>query len=159
MALIYDTWGFPGETVDESLSSEGIYSSNCLINGKDGLLNYGILIENVSISALMSPPPLKEILENDIPNVDGVEIYDNAKINKRTLSLSFMLTAKNQTEALSRYNSFIQQLFYGRFTLIIPRVNMKFRLLYINCTTYKAWFEGSSKLVITVVEPDPTNRA
>jgi len=159
MAYLYDTWDFPYLAVDEPLTSDGIFNSNCTINGYDALSKWGAILESESIGILMAPPPLKNILENDIPSVDGVEIYDNAKIDKRKLSISFLMASKNKSEALALYNSFQQELFNGRFTLKIPMLNLKFRLLYQSCAAYRPWFDGISKIVINVVEPDPTNRA
>jgi len=158
MAYIYDSYGFPDTANGENLTSDGNYNSNCTINGLDGLLNWGLILEKDSIGALMAYAPLKNTLENDMPTSDGVELYDNAKVNKRTLSLSFILVASSEAEYLTRYNSLQSVLFGGRLTLRVPRINMKFRLSYKQCSTYRAWFNGISKLIITVVEPDPTNR-
>ncbi len=158
MAYLYDAWDFPYLIADEGITSDGLFSSNCTINSYDALSKWGVLLEKESIALLMTPPPLKEVLENDEPTDDGVILYDNAKVDKRKLSVTFILVAKTPAEALTKFNLFQAELFAGRFTLKVPSINMKFRLLYQSCATYRPWYEGISKLVLNVVEPDPTNR-
>ncbi len=159
MPYLYDAWDFPYLAADEAMTSDGLYSSNCTINSYDALSKWGVILEKDSLATLMTPPPLKEVLENDIPTDDGVILYDNAKVDKRRITITFILVAKTQSEALTKFNQFQAELFAGRFTLKVPSINMKFRLLYQSCATYRPWFDGVSKLVLNVVEPDPTNRA
>mgnify|MGYP001115761044 CR=1 FL=1 len=69
------------------------------INNKDSYDNWGISMDTSSLSALMTPPPNKEFIENKSRLEHGKRVIAaTPKVDERSLTLTINLTAKNEDE-------------------------------------------------------------
>lgn len=65
------------------------------INDKDAYTTWGISMDTSSLSALMTPPPMKEFIENKSRLENGKRVItSDSKIDERNITLTFNLTAK-----------------------------------------------------------------
>ena len=84
------------------------------INNKDSYDNWGISMDTSSLSALMTPPPNKEFIENKSRLEHGKRVIAaTPKVDERSLTLTINLTAKNEDEFFEKYDSFCQELATG----------------------------------------------
>lgn len=82
------------------------------INNKDSYDNWGISMDTSSLSALMTPPPNKEFIENKSRLEHGKRVIAaTPKVDERSLTLTINLTAKNEDEFFEKYDSFCQELY------------------------------------------------
>lgn len=59
----------------------------------------GISMDTSSLSSLMTPPPMKEFIENKSRLEHGKRVIkSNPKIDERNITLTFNLTAKNEEQ-------------------------------------------------------------
>lgn len=139
--------------------------ANETINGTT-LSRYGVDMLHGSYAELLKPAELKEAVSNEIPAENGIEIYSTPpKVKARAVSLFFLITGKNRTDVLSKYQSFIALLMSGvdsnnaginMFT--IPYYRGTFRLRYEACTSFEC-YETAMKLAVTFTEAKPMNYA
>ena len=84
------------------------------INNKDAYDSWGISMDTSSLSALMTPSPNKEFIENKSRLEHGKRIItSNPKIDERNLILTIHLTAKDEEEFFEKYNNFCKELATG----------------------------------------------
>lgn len=125
---------------------------------------YGVFFTTSSISALMTPAPMKASSENDSRLQHGVRDIDepdDAKFDKRDVSLEMHLTAQTEDKFLTNYITFCTDILSKRyFTLTtdyMPGVYYRFR--YDSCSQFSEWFQTIAKFMLKLTELDPTNRA
>ncbi|MFK1938452.1 hypothetical protein ACIXFQ_18870 [Bacteroides fragilis] len=69
------------------------------INNKDTYTTWGISMDTSSLSSLMTPPPMKDFIENKSRLEHGKRVItSNPKIDERNITLTFNLTAKNEEQ-------------------------------------------------------------
>lgn len=128
------------------------------INGKDAYSKWGISMDNTSLSALMTPAPNKELIENKSRLDDGKQvIIENARIDERTLTLAFNLTAKDENDFFAKYESFCEELGTGLLhikTKYQPYV--VYRTIYLSCNQFTQFMRGIGKFTLKLCEPLPT---
>lgn len=79
------------------------------INGKDCYTTWGISMDTSSLSSLMTPPPLKEFIENKSRLEHGKRVLSsNPKINERNITLTFNLTAKRKKNSFQDTTTFVK---------------------------------------------------
>ena len=132
------------------------------INNADAFERYGINLEDGALSALMTPPPMKEFIESRSRLKHGKTVI--AKVTKyddREITLPFHLIAKSKTEVRTKYNLFCKEvLAKGKFEIKTKyQPNVVYRLVYISCTQFRQFIQGMAVLSLKVSEPDPTDRA
>ena len=131
----------------------------CRINGKDTRETWGVVFGDGSLSALQTPPPMKEQVTNTSRLKDGKETLRVNKVADRDVSLVFYLCADTVESFQDRYRSFIEELTSKRTVLESKfEPGVKYRLDYSSCTQYKAYNGVMAKMVIKFNEPDPTDR-
>lgn len=71
------------------------------INDKDAYTTWGISMDTSSLSALMTPPPMKEFIENKSRLENGKRVItSNPRVDERNITLTFNLTAKSEDQFL-----------------------------------------------------------
>ena len=109
------------------------------INDKDAYTTWGISMDTSSLSALMTPPPMKEFIENKSRLENGKRVItSNPRVDERNITLTFNLTAKSEDQFFVRYNSFCEELSFRirpntsssqfRLTVAVPFRSMMFFL-------------------------------
>lgn len=131
------------------------------INNKDAYANWGISMTTSSISALMSPPPNKSFIENKSRLEHGKRVVTtNPKIDERNLSLDLQLTAKDEEEFFSRYESFCQELSTGVLNIRTKyQPSVVYKTNYLSCGNFTQFMRGIAKFTLKLCEPNPTDRS
>lgn len=130
------------------------------INGKDAYTTWGISMDTSSLSALMTPPPVKEFIENKSRLEHGKRIItSNPKVDERDITLTFNLTAKNEEQFFSRYNSFCNELATGVLNIKTKyQPDVMYRMIYLSCSQFTQFMRGIGKFSLKLSEPNPKNR-
>lgn len=144
------------------------------INKKDAYTEWGLSMDSSALSALMTPAPIKSLIENDSRLEHGKEVITSytktdsdgaktevniVKVDARDVTTSFNITAKNEAEFLQRYYSFCSELEKGTLdisTSFLPGVI--FHTIYVSCTQFSEFALGMGKYILKLIEPNPKNR-
>lgn len=132
------------------------------INSYDAYARYGINLEDGAISTLMTPPPMKDFIENNSRLRHGKSVLAKLpKYDSREITLPFHLIAKSKDEFFKKYNLFCEEvLAKGRFELKTKfQTGVVYRLVYISCTQFSQYNQEMAVFALKVEEPDPTDRA
>ena len=125
------------------------------LNGKT-LADFGATLLADAYSALMTPAPLKDFLENDDRSKDGTDVLvNNPRKAERDVTLTFLITGNNTTNYLAHYDAFIAELHKGQITLYIGDLNQTFS----NATQFENWRLNACKIAVKFREPNPANRS
>ena len=105
------------------------------INDKDAYTTWGISMDTSSLSALMTPPPMKEFIENKSRLENGKRVItSDSKIDERNITLTFNLTAKSEDLFFVRYNSFCEELATGVLHIRSKyQPNVVYKTIYLSC--------------------------
>ena len=131
------------------------------INKKDAYEEWGISLTDGAMSALMTPPPMKDFVSNESRLEHGKRIlYDYPRMADRDVSLPIHLTAKSQDEFIMRYEKFcndvLMQGYLELWTEYQPTTI--YRLNYLSCRQFQAFMDGIGKFILTLNEPNPADR-
>lgn len=130
------------------------------INNKDAYATWGISMDTSTLSSLMSPPPNKEFIENKSRLENGKRvIISNPKIDERTITLTFSLSAKTEEDFFLRYDNFCKELSTGILNIKTKhQPNVLYRTVYVSCNQFTQFMRGIAKFSIKIVEYNPMNR-
>lgn len=120
------------------------------------LQTYGAFLEESSLSALLTPAPMKDNPNDDSPLYHGVR-YDSAtpRRNKRELTLVIGFKAKDFETFLSNYGAFCTDILSNQYFTLTCEAGT-FNLLYKSCTQVEEWAKsGVAKFSLKVIEPNP----
>lgn len=130
------------------------------INGKDAYKTWGIHLGSDALSALMTPAPNKDFVSNAYRAYDGKRVVrNNPRKDERDITITIYLSAKTETEFLTKYASFCEELATGYLvirTSFQPKVY--YRCLYTSCTQFSQYNRQLAKFSLKLNEPDPSNR-
>lgn len=132
------------------------------INNRDAYNVWGISMDSSSLSALMTPVPNKEFIENKSRLENGKRVITTSpKVDERNIILTFNLTAKDETEFFERYNSFCQELATGILNIRTKyQPDTVYRTIYLSCNQFTQFMRGIGRFSLKLVEynPSPENR-
>lgn len=132
------------------------------INNRDAYNVWGISMDSSSLSALMTPVPNKEFIENKSRLENGKRVITTSpKVDERNIILTFNLTAKDETEFFERYNSFCQELATGVLNIRTKyQPDTVYRTIYLSCNQFTQFMRGIGRFSLKLVEynPSPENR-
>lgn len=130
------------------------------INGLDAYTTWGITMDTQSLSALMTPPALKERVESQSRLEQGSRLVGAApRLAARQLTLTLNLTARTEEQFFARYASFCRELATGRLTIRTTyQRGVTYRTAYVSCTQFTQFMRGMAKFSLKLTEPDPTDR-
>ena len=108
------------------------------INNKDSYDNWGISMDTSSLSALMTPAPNKEFIENKSRLEHGKRVIAaSPKVDERNLTLTINLTAKDENEFFEKYDSFCQELATGVLNIRSKyQPDIVYRTIYLSCNQF-----------------------
>ena len=131
------------------------------INGVDAYTEYGMSLESSALSALMTPPPNKELIENKSRLEHGKRVVNsNTKVDERELNLQFHITAKNRTDFFNKYSKLCGLLELGEIEIKTSyQSDVLYRMNYISCTQFSQFRLGMAKFTLRLNEPNPKNRS
>ena len=103
------------------------------INNKP-LSTMGVAMLSGAYAALLTPPSLKEFVENDDPTQNGIDIIvpDSPVVNERDVTLTFLIKGTSQEAFLSNYAAFVAELHKGYDIFLYRRG----RIIQIQSTFY-----------------------
>lgn len=131
------------------------------INNKDAYINWGIIFGETSFTALLTPAPLKNYIQNKSALIPGKQVLtDNPpKVDERDLQLVFYLKAKNLDQFLTRYNNFVAELEKGVIDIRTKyQPGVTYHCTYISCAQFSQFNGRLGKFVLKLNEPNPKNR-
>lgn len=129
-------------------------------NYVDAYTTWGLSLTDGALSALMTPPPIKELIESTYRKKAGkVVIMKDVVPSDRDLTLQVHITAPDKTTFFSRYQAFCEILAKGRLELYTShQPNVYYRFIYVSCQQFTQFVERIAKFTLKLNEPDPTNR-
>lgn len=130
------------------------------INGKDAYVEWGISMDNTSLSALMTPAPSKAFIENESRLEHGKRVVIvNPKMDARNLTLQINLTASSEKQFFTRYTNFCKELATGVLDIETKyQPGIVYKTIYQSCSQFSQFMRGIGKFSLKLNEPDPSNR-
>lgn len=130
------------------------------INGKDAYITWGISMDDTALSALMTPAPNKELIENKSRLEHGKRVItSNPKKDERNLTLQINLTAPDKDTFFARYYSFCKELDSGTLEIKTKyQPEVIYRTVYLSCQQFSQFMQGIGKFVLKLNEPNPSDR-
>ena len=131
---------------------------NLTINGKNAYTTFGITMDETSLAALMTPPPMKE----GVTSVSRIEHGERPVreatpyVDARDLTLQLNITAADETQFLQRYALFCEELKTGWLTL--STISGTYTCKYQSCQQFSQFMRGIGKFVLRLREYNPCNR-
>lgn len=127
----------------------------------DAYTEYGISLDQSALSALMTPAPNKAYIENSCRTEHGSTITNHMpKKDARSVTLSFNLTAKDETEFMSRYAKICDEVLDGGY--IEMRTSFQegvvYKMYYESCTQFSQFRQLIGKFSLRLNEPNPKDR-
>lgn len=131
------------------------------INDQDAYTTWGISMDTASLSALMTPAPMKDYIENSSRLEHGKRVYTaSPKMDERNVTLTINLTARTETLFFSRYASFCEELAKGTLDIYTSyQSDVVYHFLYVSCTQFSQFMRGIGKFSLRLCEYDPSNRS
>lgn len=132
------------------------------INGKDAYVEWGVSMDTSSLSALMTPPPVKDLPENKSRLNDGKQVLYNpslVKYDERSITLTLNLTARNEADFFSRYTAFCEELKVGKIEIRTKyQPDVVYKTIYKSCSQFSQFMRGLAHLSLKLDEPNPADR-
>lgn len=132
------------------------------INGQDAYDIWGVSLDDTALTALMTPPPAKELPSNSSRLLNGKTFVSNIprKTADRDLVLPIHLTAKDEQSFFEQYASFCEELSKGILnirTKYQPAVT--YHCEYLSCSQFTQFMRGIAWFSLKLNEPNPANRS
>lgn len=131
------------------------------INGQDAWTTWGIMLDDSSLSALMTPPAIKDFPKNSSRLESGTRyITLNPKLKERDVTLSLQFVADSKAAFLANYNAFCNNvLALGKLTIsTMYQSGVKYFFIYNSCTQYRQFMFKIAKFSLRLTEYNPSNR-
>ncbi|MDE5906902.1 MAG: hypothetical protein K2G66_04670 [Alistipes sp.] len=134
-------------------------NDSIIING-NLLSTMGATLLSGGYSALMTPAPLKDFVENDDPLKDGVDVIvaDAPRVKERDVTLTFLIQGADAADFMAKYAAFVAELHKGTVVLEVPDLGSCFHLLFGSCTQFDNYRLHACKVAVKFREPNPRNR-
>lgn len=128
---------------------------NATINGTP-LSTWGACLMSGAEEALLTPAPMKDYIQNESRLEHGLRILPGyAKVASRELTLPFLIEGNGKADFLSKYSSFVDELYKGNIALQIPDLNRTFTLTYLSCGKYGSYGACRAKVMVRFMEAIP----
>ena len=130
------------------------------INGKDAYTTWCISMDDTALSALMTPAPNKEFIENKSRLRNGKQVVSvNPTADERSLTLQINLTAKDEAQFFARYALFCQELEKGVLNIRTKyQPDVTYKTIYLSCSQFSQFMRGIGKFSLKLNEPNPKDR-
>lgn len=118
-------------------------------------------MDSSSLSALMTPAPLKDFVSNESRLDHGRQyIATHPRLKERELTLRLNLHALTTELFYARYAAFCKDVLATGTVNISTRYQegTVYRCLYQSCTQYTQYRGKVAKFALRLMEPDPTDR-
>lgn len=123
---------------------------------------FGITLVRGWREALLTPAPVKSYVTNSSRLEDGeriIALSENAKMDKRDVSISFFMEGNSQEDYLAKYEAFLNKIAYsGQFCLKIPVLHRIYKLVYSSCSQFGDYGLKRGKFTLKFTESNPNDR-
>lgn len=125
---------------------------------------YGVTLDSSALSTLMTPPPFKDWISNDVRTDDGVTYLTTSagipKIDKREFTIAFNLVATDEDDFMTKYAALCAIFAKGILNLRTKyQPKVVYRCIYVSCSQFSQLRRQIASFTLSLIEPDPTNRA
>lgn len=130
------------------------------INGKDARGTWGIVFDSSAVSALMTPPPMKDYIADESRLEHGRRVIaSNAKVDRRDVTLTLALYARSETAFYSRLNAFCTELEGARLDIELGDLpGTVYKCVYRSCSQFTQYNGRLAKFSLKLEEPNPKDR-
>jgi hypothetical protein len=131
------------------------------INGKDAHTEWGVIVRETSITALIEPEPLKNPVENKSATEHGkrVRSEEEPKADERTINLFIQIKASSRSDLISKLTSFKTELKKRRIEITTKyEQDVVYRCDYQSCRQTRSLFKTIATFSLQLNEPNPNNR-
>lgn len=129
---------------------------------------WGVIFTETSVTALMTPSPLKSYITNTSTLSPGKQVLRDSgnlpKVDERDVQLVFGIHAKSLAQFLMRYYAFCNELKKGALDLTMhiwegdTYLKCTYYLNYLSCSQYSEYNGRVGKFTVKLNEPNPENR-
>lgn len=132
------------------------------INDTDVFTSFGVSLDNQALSALMTPPSVKDYPYNKSRLNHGSRpvLTLPVRFDERTLTLTGHITAPDEASFFKRYNDFIS--FLTSSPLLEIRTTFQpdtiYRCSYLSCAQFTQFMRSIAKFSLKLKEWNPANR-
>lgn len=125
------------------------------INGKTLT---GIYLDESSLGQLMTPPPMKDMVQSASRLEHGVRVVteDKAYMNYRDFTLNLGVHGRTEEDFLSNYSAMCNELKTGKVDVSV--LGTTYRCIYLSCQQFSQFQRGIGKFVLRLREYNPNNR-
>lgn len=137
-----------------------LYIKNTSGNYVDAYTTYGLSLTDGALSALLTPPPIKELIESTYRKQAGkIVIMKDVVPSDRDLTLQVHITASSKADFISKYKAFCNVLAKGKVEMYTSHLSgVYYRFIYVSCVQFSEFMGRMAKFSLKLNEPDPTNR-
>ena len=130
------------------------------INDVDAFETWGITFDSSALSALMTPPPMKENIKTTSRIQNGSTVLTtNPRMAARQVTITFNIQAVTEQQFIARYNSFCNVLKNGFFSIHTKyQPSVWYHLEYNSCSQFQEYRRTLAKFVLKCTENRPDLR-
>ena len=132
------------------------------INGYDAYDRWGMSMDRTSLSQLMTPAPMKEMIVNSSRLEDGTRrVRTGRKYDERTIKLGLHIVAGSDSAFRTLFNKFKSEVLdMGQVNIQVSYApNTVYKCDYLSCSSFGIYGRQLASFVLTLVESDPTDRS
>lgn len=122
---------------------------------------WGLSMEETALSALMTPPPMKALIENKYRAQHGKSVLNNLpRYDERDIALAIHINARTRAEFLSRYQRFCDEILStGEIVLWTKyQPNTYYKCNYVSCSQFSEFNVKYAAFSLKLNEPNPNDR-
>lgn len=129
---------------------------------------WGVTLAETSLTALMTPAPLKSYITNESALSHGKQVLTDSgnipKVDARDVQLVFAIRASSLAKFLTQYYSFCEELKKGALDLTLhiwegdSYIKTTYYLNYVSCSQFSEYNGRLGRFVLKLNEPNPANR-
>lgn len=142
--------------------ANGNYNTTTEKEWKDLYTTYGVTLTRGWREVLLKAAAVKDYSKNDSRLEDGIRMVAKkkyAKLKERDLQLSFILEGASESDYLTKYESFLDDMAYsGMIYLRIPVMKRVFKLVYSDCQKFGDDGVKVGNFTLKLTEPNPNDR-
>ena len=130
------------------------------INKKDAYTTWGISMDETALSDLMTPSSNKTLIETESRIEHGKRVViANPRVDARNLTFQIHLTASDEDQFFTRYNSFCEELEKGALDIETKyQPGVVYKTIYQSCSQFSQFMRGIGKFSLKLYEPNPKDR-
>lgn len=131
------------------------------INDLDAFGNWGVFLNDKSLSTLIEPEPLKDPVTNKSTTSNGKQVRKETtpKVDERDMTLAVQIYAENRTDLFAKLKAFKTEMKKRRMVLRTKyEPDVYYRCDYKSCSQYKSFHRRLATFSLKLNEPNPANR-